>query len=105
MSEFVKVAKVSNLTPGKTLIVEYDDFEEVGLIYLENDGIYAISNICTHDDGPLLDGKLEGTCIICPRHGAKFDVKTGDYTLPAFAPVPRYEVKIEGEDILIAPIE
>lgn len=104
MTEFMKVAKVGDLAPGEKLLVEYDDEDEVGLINL-NGSIYAISNICTHDDGPLLDGKIENECIICPRHGAKFNIKTGDYTLPAFAPVPRYEVKIEGDDILIAPLD
>ena len=105
MTEFIKVAQTRDLPPGTTLVVEYDDFDEVGLVHLPDDGIYAISNVCTHDDGPLFEGKLEGECMICPRHGAKFNVKSGDYTLPAFAPVPRFQVKIEGDDILIAPVE
>lgn len=103
MAEFIKVAKLSDLSPGEKIRVEYED-EDVGLINLDNE-IYAISDVCTHDDGPLMDGELEGEYIICPRHGARFNIKTGDYTFPAFAPLPRYQVKIEGNDIFIAPMD
>ena len=101
MSEFIKVAKVSDLGPGEKLLVEYDD-EDVGLFNIDGK-FYAISDVCTHDGGPLVEGELDGDWIICPRHGARFNVKTGEETMPAFSPVPLYEVKIEGEDILIAP--
>jgi len=101
MAEFVKVAKISDLAPGEKMLVEYDD-DDVGLFNLGGE-FFAISDVCTHDDGPLVEGKLDGEWIICPRHGARFNVRTGQQTMPAFAPVPLYEVKIEGEDILIAP--
>ena len=103
MARFIKVARLNDLAPGEKMRVEYDN-EDVGLINL-NDNIYAISDVCTHDDGPLMDGALEGEYIICPRHGARFNVKTGDFTFPAFAPLPRYQVKIETDDILIAPMD
>ncbi len=99
--EFIKVAKVADLPSGAKLRVEYDG-DDVGLFNL-NGELYAISDICTHDDGPLLGGHMLGDCIVCPRHGAQFNIKTGQQTMPAFAPVPLYEVKIVGEDILIAP--
>jgi 3-phenylpropionate/trans-cinnamate dioxygenase ferredoxin subunit len=83
------------------MVVEYLD-EEVGLFNLGGQ-FYAISDICTHDNGPLIEGRLEGECIICPRHGARFNVKTGAQTMPAFSPVPVFQVKVEGDDILIAP--
>ena len=101
MTEFLKVAKISDLNPGEKMLVEYDD-DDVGLFNLDGK-FYAISDVCTHDDGPLVEGTLDGECIICPRHGARFNIKTGEQTMPAFAPVPLYEVKIEGDDILIAP--
>lgn len=103
MAEFIKVAKVSDLEPGEKMLVEYED-EDVGLFNLEGE-FYAISDVCTHDDGPLVEGEVEGEHVICPRHGARFNIKTGEQTMPAFAPVPLYEVKIEGEDIFIAPKE
>lgn len=101
MSKFIKVAKTSDLKPGEKIRVWYEN-EEVGLINLDGE-YYAISDVCTHDGGPLMDGELEGECIVCPRHGARFNIKTGEETLPAYEPVPLYEVRIEGEDILIAP--
>jgi 3-phenylpropionate/trans-cinnamate dioxygenase ferredoxin subunit len=100
---FVKIAKTSDLAPGDKMLVEYED-EDVGLFNI-NGEFYAISDVCTHDDGPLVEGKLEGNTIICPRHGARFNVKTGEQTMPALGPVPLYQVKIEGNDILIAPKE
>ena len=101
MAEFIKVANTADLAPGQKMLVEYDD-EDVGLFNI-NGEFYAISDVCTHDDGPLVEGRLEDDCIVCPRHGARFNVKTGRQTMPATAPVPLYQVKIEGEDIFIAP--
>ena len=101
MAEFIKVAKTSDLAPGEKMLVEYED-EDVGLFNIDGQ-VYAISDICTHDGGPLVEGKLKGEEVICPRHGARFNVKTGAQTMPAFAPVPLYDVRIEGDDILIAP--
>ena len=101
MSEFIKVAKTSDIAPGEKMLVEYED-EDVGLFNLDGE-FYAISDVCTHDGGPLVEGHLDGDCIVCPRHGARFNVKTGEQTMPAFAPVPLYQVKIVGDDILIAP--
>ena len=103
MTEFIKVANISDLAVGEKMLVEYDD-EDVGLFNIDGE-FYAISDICTHDNGPLVEGRLDGECIICPRHGARFNVKTGEQTMPAFAPVPLYDVKIEGVDIFIAPRE
>lgn len=100
MSDFIKVAKTSDLKPGEKMLVEYEE-EDVGLFNIDGE-FYAISDVCTHDDGPLVEGTLDGDHIICPRHGARFNVKTGQQTMPAFAPVPLYEVKIEGDDIFIA---
>ena len=103
MSNFIKVAKISDLVPGEKMLVEYDE-EDVGLFNIDGE-FYAISDVCTHDDGPLVEGTLDGDCIICPRHGARFNVKTGAQTMPAFAPVPLYQVIIEGDDVFIAPKE
>jgi 3-phenylpropionate/trans-cinnamate dioxygenase ferredoxin subunit len=101
MSDFIKVARITDLAPGEKMLVEYDD-EDVGLFNIDGH-FYAISDVCTHDNGPLVEGLLDGDCVICPRHGARFNVKTGAQTMPAFAPVPLYTVKIEGDDIFIAP--
>jgi 3-phenylpropionate/trans-cinnamate dioxygenase ferredoxin subunit len=102
MTKFVKAARVSDITPGQKRVVEVDGMP-VMLVNLDGQ-IYAMDDLCTHDGGPLAEGKLDTATgqIICPRHGARFDVRTGDaLTLPAFEPVNTYEVKIEGEDILV----
>lgn len=55
---------------------------------------YAVEDVCTHDDGPLGEGALEGCQIICPRHGARFDVRTGAAVrMPAVAPVETFEIQ------------
>jgi 3-phenylpropionate/trans-cinnamate dioxygenase ferredoxin component len=64
--------------------------------------IYAIEDVCTHDGGPLEQGTLEGETIVCPRHGATFDVRTGDViTLPAVVPLMTFDLSVEGDDIFV----
>jgi 3-phenylpropionate/trans-cinnamate dioxygenase ferredoxin component len=100
MAKFVKVARVEDIAPGEKRIFEVDG---TLVVVINLDGqFYAIEDVCTHDGGPLGEGRLEGAQIICPRHGARFDVRTGDaLTLPAFEPVPTFEVKVEGGDVLV----
>ena len=75
--------------------------ESLALARVDGD-IYCIDNICTHDGGPLGEGELEGTALECPRHGARFDVCTGRaLSFPAVVPVNAYDVKIEGQDVLV----
>ena len=63
---------------------------------------YAIEDVCTHDGGPLDQGELEGCRIMCPRHGALFDVTTGAaLTLPAVIPLETYPVTIDGDQLLV----
>jgi 3-phenylpropionate/trans-cinnamate dioxygenase ferredoxin subunit len=64
--------------------------------------IYAVEDICTHDGGALDQGELDGARIVCPRHGATFDVRTGEaLTLPAVMPLPKYAVRVDGDDIYV----
>ena len=94
------VAKLSEIAPGTTRRVAV---ESTGILLCNVDGkIYAIEDVCTHDGGPLDQGDLEGECIVCPRHGATFDVRTGDaLTLPAVVPVMTFEAEVEGDDIYV----
>ena len=100
MSSFTTVAKVSEIPdPGKKL-VEVD--ERLVVVIHTGGKFYAIDDVCTHDGGPLGDGVLDGNAIICPRHGAKFDVRDGRaLTMPATKPTASYEVKVAGDDILV----
>jgi 3-phenylpropionate/trans-cinnamate dioxygenase ferredoxin subunit len=101
MSGYVKVAEADELRPGEKMLIELDG-QFIALINVDGN-YYAIDDVCTHDGGPLAEGELDGHEIICPRHGARFDVRTGEaLSMPAFEPVPTYEVKVEGKDILIA---
>lgn len=63
---------------------------------------FAVQDLCTHDNGPLGEGCLEGDEIECPRHGARFSIRTGAATLmPAVMPVPTFPVRREGDDVLV----
>ncbi len=100
MSEFIQVARVADIPdPGK-VTVEVDD-RLVVLVHVGGQ-IYCIDDVCTHDGGPLGDGSLCGYEISCPRHGAKFDVRTGAaLTMPATEPTGVHEVKVEGDAIWV----
>lgn len=96
--EFVAVAKTGELNNGERLYLEID---ERSIVLFNIAGEYfAIGDICSHDDGPVGDGELEGHQIICPRHGARFDVRTGKaLTLPAIVDIPAYPVRVHNGDI------
>ena len=101
MSEdFVKVAESKDIEASSMKAVDVAG-EKVCIINIEGN-YYAIGNICTHVGGPLDEGTLEGYEVECPWHGSKFDVRTGEPTKPpARQSVPTYEVKLEGNNILV----
>ena len=100
MAKFVKVAKTSDVPPGSRFWVEFE--EETLILFNVNGSYYAIADLCTHDGGPLEDGELGGFEVACPRHGARFDVRSGAaLCLPATSPVPTYQVRVEGGDIYV----
>src|SRR5688572_23689379 len=102
MNDFVAVAKTSEVPdPGK-LLVEVG--ERLVVLIHAADHWYALDDVCTHDGGPLSDGPLDAATgtIACPRHGAKFDVKTGAaLTMPATKPTVSHEVKVDGENVFV----
>ena len=95
MSEgFVAVAKLSDLPPGAVKVVTAG-FDRIALCNVDGT-VHAVEDVCTHDDGPLGEGALRGCEIECPRHGARFDVRTGAVTrMPAAAAVKTFPVKVE----------
>ena len=98
---YVKAAKVSDIPRGRVRLVDVGG-EKVALCNVDGE-IFAVANLCTHDGGPLGEGELVDHQVECPRHGARFDVRSGAVrALPAVLPIPTYEVKVEGDDILIA---
>ncbi len=95
------VGPIDQLNPGTARVVEVDG-QSIALCRLEDGALYAIENRCTHDDGPLGEGELEGDRIECPRHGALFDVTTGRaVTLPAIGRVRCFAVEVADGDIQI----
>jgi 3-phenylpropionate/trans-cinnamate dioxygenase ferredoxin subunit len=101
MSELVKVATVGEIPVNSSKLVEIEDIR-IALFNL-NGEYYAIEDVCTHDGGPLVEGQIvNGHEVICPRHGARFDIRTGAaLSMPAFEPTAAYEVYIQGDDLLI----
>ena len=74
-NNFIKVATRAELPPGGKKLADVDG-RAIAVFHCEG-GYYAIDDVCTHDGGPLADGELMGCEIQCPRHGARFDVRTG----------------------------
>ena len=103
--DFVVIAPAGDVPPGSRLFVEIDDRPIV--VFNIAGQLFAIGDVCSHDDGPLGDGDLEGMEIICPRHGARFDVQTGKVlALPAVVDIPAYPVRIKDGQVEIGvPLE
>jgi 3-phenylpropionate/trans-cinnamate dioxygenase ferredoxin subunit len=98
--DYVAVASVEELDEGERLFVEID--EQPIMIIRINSQYYAIADVCSHDEGPVGEGNLEGYEIVCPRHGARFDIRTGKViALPAFVDIPAYPIRINGDQIEI----
>jgi len=100
MSRFVKVGLRAQFPEGRTSGVVVSE-KKLCVARLGNQ-FFAMDDSCTHAASPLADCLLEGDEVVCPLHGARFDVKTGTpKTLPATEAVPTHEVKLEGEDVYI----
>jgi 3-phenylpropionate/trans-cinnamate dioxygenase ferredoxin subunit len=103
--EYIPVGSVEELKTGERLFIEIDGKPIV--ILNINSQYYAFADVCSHDDGPVGEGELEGYEIICPRHGARFDIRTGKaLVLPAFVDIPAYPIRLVGHQVEIGiPIE
>jgi 3-phenylpropionate/trans-cinnamate dioxygenase ferredoxin subunit len=91
----VDVCPVDELPPGRAKIVRAGP--AAACVYNLGGELYAVEDRCSHDDGPLCEGDWdpETGVVICPRHGANFDIRTGEaLTLPAFEPVETYPVEV-----------
>jgi 3-phenylpropionate/trans-cinnamate dioxygenase ferredoxin component len=93
MSDWVTVAKTDELAPGEWRTLDVDGTAVV-VFNIEGD-YYAIEDVCTHDGGQLTGGAVEGDQIICPRHGSRFCIKTGEaLTPPAYEPTAKFPVRV-----------
>jgi 3-phenylpropionate/trans-cinnamate dioxygenase ferredoxin subunit len=101
MSDFIKVAETSDIPAGRLKVVVVNN-RRIALCNVDGQ-FFAIDDLCTHDGGPLDQGELDGHVIECPRHGARFDVRTGKVlALPAVKALNTYPVEVEGNEIRVA---
>ena len=97
---YVTVAKVGEIPPGGVKVLRIGD-QEIALFNVAG-AYHAMDDICTHDGGPLAEGVIEEHVIECPRHGARFDIRTGAVLgMPATQPVTTYAVRIAGDEIQV----
>jgi len=91
--EFIPVAPEKDLPAGERLFLEIENQPLV--VFNLAGGLYCVADLCSHDNGPLGEGDLDGYEVVCPRHGARFDIRDGKATaLPAVKDIPAYPVRI-----------
>ena len=103
MSEYLRVCALADLpAPGESIHVDLGDVP-IAIACAEDGGFYAIRDVCSHADVPLSEGDVEGCTIECWLHGSRFDLRTGKPSgLPAITPVPVYDIKLNGDDVLVS---
>jgi 3-phenylpropionate/trans-cinnamate dioxygenase ferredoxin subunit len=102
VSEFVRVARADEVAPGTMKRVTVDG-HTVALINVGGE-FFAIDDTCSHEEASLSGGTLSGEIVVCPKHGARFNVKSGRVlSLPAVRSVAVYPVRVEGGEVLVAP--
>ena len=103
--EYLTVATVDELGSGQRKLLDIDGDPIV--VFNIAGGYFAIADVCSHDNGPVGEGDLDGHAIACPRHGARFDLRTGKaLSLPAVVDIPAYPVRVVGGEIQIGlPLE
>ena len=101
-TEIGNLAEFSDFQTGETIVLELERNsgrkQEILLVKISEKEFHALDNVCTHDDGPLDDGKvnLSACSIECSRHGARFDIKSGKVIrMPAVQAIHTYPVKLE----------
>ena len=101
MSELIRIASTTDMAADGRLSIIIDD-EIPALLLRIGDDYYCVEDVCTHDGQPLTDGPLNGCEITCPRHGARFDVRTGaPQCMPATEAIRVFPVVVRGDDIYV----
>ncbi|MBK8233335.1 MAG: non-heme iron oxygenase ferredoxin subunit [Candidatus Eisenbacteria bacterium] len=101
MAEWSVVCKASEVPSGTLKQCELPDGTPVCVAQVDG-RFLAIGGECTHSGAPLGEGDLEGTCVVCPWHGATFDLETGEArTPPAHDPVEAYRVQVVGDEVQV----
>jgi len=100
MSEFVPVAKISDIPKGQARAFEVNG-QQVAIFNVDGQ-FHAIDNVCAHQGGPLAEGELDGCVVTCPWHGWTYDVRTGASPDEPDASVLHYHLKVDGDQLLVA---
>jgi len=100
MANFVKVAQTSEIPSGQGKCVEVDG-KRIAIFNVDG-SYYAIDDVCPHQGGPLGEGELNGKVVTCPWHGWEYDVSTGVNSDDPEVKQEQFEVKVDGDDILVA---
>ena len=101
--EFVPVADEKELPPGERLFVKIDDTPII--VFNLAGQLYAIGDVCSHDGNILDEASLEGHEVVCPRHGARFDLRNGKVlALPAVVDIPAYPVRLKDGQIEVGVV-
>jgi 3-phenylpropionate/trans-cinnamate dioxygenase ferredoxin subunit len=97
---YYTVATTDEFESGDRIVVEIG--RHIIAVFKIGGEYYAVRDVCTHDDGPLAEGKVYDYEIECPRHGARFDLRDGSVTAPpALIPIPVYPVRVEGNEVQV----
>ena len=99
MPEFVRVASFADLVEGRGQIVTVQGIKIA--LFRHEGSVYAIKNQCPHMGGDLGEGSLTGDIVRCPWHGWRFSVKTGKNPAAEVVAVRTYEVRVDGDDVLV----
>ena len=98
--QYFPAFKTSDIPQGKSQAIELDGRDI--LVCHSAEGFFAVDNLCSHAMAKLSEGRLKGNKILCPLHGAAFDIREGSaLTRPAVTPLNSYPVKVEGDEIFV----
>lgn len=98
--EYVTVAMVGELGPGQRKLIDVDG--EPLAVFNVAGQYFAIADRCSHDGGPVGEGPVTGGAIVCPRHGARFSLESGQaLSLPAVVDIPAYPVRVVGDEVQV----
>jgi nitrite reductase/ring-hydroxylating ferredoxin subunit len=100
MADFVRIASKMEIPAGEARLFEVNGRQIA--VFNTRKGFHAIDNVCRHQGGPLAEGELDGNVVTCPWHGWTYDVTTGVSPDDPDCSVDRFEVRVEGDDVLVA---
>lgn len=94
MADWIKVAAIGEIAPGASKVADIDGVAVA--VFNIGGEFFAIEDVCTHDGGELASGVIEGDQVICPRHGARFCIRTGEaLSAPAYEPTAKFPLRVE----------